>query len=76
MYRKALLICLAEKGLAAEQEIPLRVRFHEKPVGDFSPDILVEKRVIVEVKATRCLLPEHEAQLLNYLKRPGFKLVC
>jgi GxxExxY protein len=71
VYQNALLISLAERGLTAVQEMPLKIQFHGKPVGDFYSDITVEKRVIIEVKAVRCLLSEHEAQLLNYLKATG-----
>ncbi|HXF06397.1 MAG TPA: GxxExxY protein [Blastocatellia bacterium] len=74
LYEKALLIALAEKGLTAQAQVPLRVQFRNRVVGEFYADILVEGRVIVELKAAKALTGEHEAQLLNYLKATGMKV--
>jgi GxxExxY protein len=71
VYQKALLIALREKGLRAEGEVPLTVRFRAQPVGEFSADILVEGKVVVELKAVKALAPEHSAQVINYLKATG-----
>lgn len=68
VYEKALLIALKEKGLKAEPQVPLAVKFRGKSVGDFFADILVEDAVILELKAVSKLSPEHSAQLINYLK--------
>ena len=54
--------------------VPLEVTFRGEVVGEFQPDILVEGKVIVEIKAVRSLAPEHEAQLINYLKATGVKV--
>lgn len=74
MYQKALHLALAEKGLRTESQVPLEVTFRGEVVGEFQPDILVEGKVIVEIKAVRSLAPEHEAQLINYLKATGVKV--
>ena len=58
-------------GLRAVQEAPIEVTYKDAVVGSYFADILVESSVICEVKATRSLLPEHEAQLLHYLKATG-----
>jgi GxxExxY protein len=50
------------------------VLFRGKVVGDFFADILVENKVIVELKAVKALSPEHEAQIINYLKATGIKV--
>ena len=71
VYEKALVIALREKGLKAEAHVPQRVAFHGQIVGNFYADILVENAVILELKAVRALLPEHQAQILNYLKATG-----
>jgi len=71
VYEKALLIVLKEKGLKAENQAPLSVKFRGKSVGDFFADILVEGAVILELKAVSKLSPEHSAQLINYLKATG-----
>ncbi|MFH1731377.1 MAG: GxxExxY protein [Planctomycetota bacterium] len=68
---KALLIALRDKGLKAEAQVPLVVKFRNKAVGEFFADIVVADAVLLELKATRNIAPEHEAQLLNYLEASG-----
>jgi GxxExxY protein len=68
VYENALVIELRKLGLQAEQQVPIKVIFSGEVVGDYFCDVLVEDQVIVEIKASRSSLPEHEAQLLNYLK--------
>ncbi len=74
VYEKALLIALAEPGLKAQAQAPLKVRFHGHIMGEFCADILVENRVILELKAAKSLTNEHEAQLINYLKATGVRV--
>ncbi|NCO33622.1 MAG: GxxExxY protein [Armatimonadetes bacterium] len=71
VYEKALLIALQQKGLSVGAQVPLKVTFRGHVVGDFFADVLVEDKVIVELKAVRELLPEHQAQVINYLKATG-----
>ena len=68
VYENALLIELEKRGIKAQAQYPITVFFDDKPVGEYFADILVEGVVIIEIKAARSILPEHEAQLLNYLK--------
>jgi GxxExxY protein len=44
------------------------VYYDEQIIGEYYADLLIDNKVIVEIKAAICLAPEHEAQLLNYLK--------
>jgi len=74
VYEKSLMIALHDKGLRAQCQVPLKVQFRGQIVGDFFADVLVEERVIVELKTTKALAPEHEAQLLNYLKATGTRV--
>jgi len=74
IYEKALLIALREKGLAAKAQCPLTVKFRGHVVGEFYADILLEDKVIVELKAVRALTPEHQAQLINYLNATGIEV--
>ena len=67
VYQNALLVELRARGIQAEKEIPIGVYYNNIQVGDFRVDILVECKVILEIKAVRELLPVHEAQLVNYL---------
>lgn len=68
VYENALLAELAKRHIAATAQWPIKVYYGEIPVGDYCADILVEGKVIVEVKAVKQLVQEHEAQLLNYLR--------
>lgn len=71
VYEKALLLALKQRGISAVNQHPLRVMFRNECVGDFYADIVVEGRVIVELKAVKALLPEHQAQIINYLNATG-----
>jgi GxxExxY protein len=74
IYKKALLIALHQHSLKTESEAPFKVWFRGSMVGLFFVDPVVEDLVVVEVKAVKALLPEHDAQLLNYLKASNFKV--
>ena len=68
VYEGAMLIALIESGLKTANQVPTPVWFRGRMVGDFKADILVERAVILELKAARALESAHEAQLLNYLR--------
>jgi GxxExxY protein len=74
IYKKSMLIALHQHGLKTQSEAPIKVWFRGSMVGLFYVDITVEDLVVVEVKAFKALLPEHDAQLLNYLKASNFKV--
>lgn len=74
VYENALLVELKERGLHAESQIPVRVFYKKKVVGEYIIDILVEKKVIVELKTVEKFDNVHEAQLLNYLKASGIQV--
>ena len=74
VYEKALIIVLQQKGLEAKAQFPLSVKFRGHIVGEYYADILIEDKVIVELKAVRALTPEHQAQLINYLKATGIEV--
>ena len=62
---------MRSRGLNAEKEIPIPVKYKNHIVGDFRADILVNNTIIIELKAVRELTPLHEAQLVNYLVATG-----
>lgn len=68
VYAKSLQIALTSLGLDSHLKIDVPVSFRGKNVGTFEADMLVEKCVLVELKAVRALDKAHEAQLLNYLR--------
>ena len=74
VYQQALLIALAQKGLRARSQAPISVMFRGQSVGDFYADVLVEDKVIVELKAVSALTPAHQAQVINYLKATGIEV--
>lgn len=74
VYQNALVKELRLRGHQAEPEMKIPVYYKEELVGDYFADILVEGRIILELKALSGLTKEHEAQLLNYLKATGHKL--
>src|SRR2546425_8827129 len=68
VYERSLEIALNSLGLRVFRQIEIPVWFRGKPVGDFTADMLVEDRVLLELKAARALDSSHQAQLLNYLR--------
>lgn len=74
VYERALVHELCSQGIRAQAQIAIPVRYKGALVGDYYADILVENRVVVEIKATRSHLPEHQAQLLNYLRATGLRI--
>ena len=74
VYQNALLVALSQKGIKVEARVPLLVRFRGEVVGEYFADLLVERKVIVELKAVKALAPEHQAQLINYLKATGIEV--
>ncbi len=75
VYENALAHELRKAGLHAIQQQGIEVHYDGIVVGDFAADIVVENRVIVELKATKSLEDVHLAQCLNYLKATGLP-VC
>ena len=68
VYQNALLIELKNTGLQVEKEKQIQVHYKNQVVGDYFADILVNKIIILEIKAVKSLNEVHQAQLLNYLK--------
>jgi len=74
VYENALTIELDRQGIAYKVQHPLIIHYKGSVVGEYIADLLVEDKVIVELKAVNKILPVHEAQLLNYLKATQIKL--
>lgn len=71
VYERSLLIELHHAGLEATPQVPLSVYYREECVGQFFADILVNRLVILELKAVESLCKAHEIQLVNYLTATG-----
>jgi len=68
VYENALAIELRRQGMVAEQQKRIEVFYNGQRVGDYYADVVVDGCVVLELKAAEALAPEHEAQLINYLK--------
>lgn len=75
VYENALAHEIRKTGLAVQQQYNFNVRYDGMVVGEFFADLLVEERVLVELKAVSALKDEHTAQALNYLRATG-KEIC
>lgn len=67
VYQKALAIELSQRNIPYDLEYPMNVYYKDEVVGEFRADMIVDHRVIVELKAVNSLTSAHEVQLVNYL---------
>jgi len=74
VYENALLMELKERGVKAKAQVPIKVNYKGYEVGEYYADMVVEEKVLLELKACDSLQKVHEAQLLNYLKATGYKI--
>jgi GxxExxY protein len=74
VYQSAMIVALRTTGLKTDGQVGLPVYFRGSVVGDYVADILVEDKLILELKAAEDLSSIHEAQLLNYLKATQIEL--
>ncbi len=71
VYKRALLREMERRKLAVAEEVPFKVSYKGDPVGTFYADIVVEKRVIVELKVAEGFTDAHLMQVVNYLRASG-----
>jgi len=75
VYEEALTILFQEKGFQYEQQKSLKIKFRgENLKKQFTADLIVDDKVIVELKAVAQMKNIDEAQLINYLKATGLKV--
>jgi GxxExxY protein len=74
VYQNALAHELRKAGLKADLKSPMGVRYDGVVVGEFWADMLVEDRIVVELKANQALVPANEVQLVNYLTATGMDI--
>jgi GxxExxY protein len=74
VYENSLKIELEESGINVKQQYPIKVYYKSKIVGEYRADLFINDCIIVELKAERIYNPNHEAQLLNYLKATKIKV--
>ncbi len=68
VYENALMIEFKKEGIPAVSQSAIKVFYEGEVIGEYFADILVDNKVIVEIKAAKRFAEENEAQLLNYLK--------
>lgn len=71
VYERALVSELALRGISAKVQVPYPVRYKGNYVGDYLADLVVEQKLLVELKCVDRFLNEHLAQCINYLKASG-----
>lgn len=74
VYENAMASELRRMGLQVEQQARIAVYYEGEIVGEYFANLLVENKVIVELKATRVISEDHEAQLLNYLRATPYEV--
>lgn len=74
VYHNSMILELVAGGLTIETEKPIAVYYGSNVVGTFSADLVVEDKIILELKAKEFLHPAHEAQLTNYLRATDIEL--
>jgi len=74
VYEKALYAALVDRGHEVRVQFPIAVMFRGICVGNFLADLLVDGKVIVELKTVKALSSEHKAQTINYLKATGVEV--
>lgn len=71
VYHRALGNALERSGSHVEREAALSVAFEGQVVGEFRADLIVDRQVLVEVKAAEHIVAPHEAQIINYVRASG-----
>jgi GxxExxY protein len=74
VYENALMLLLNREKIPARQQAPADVYFQDKVVGQYFADILVDNKLILELKTVDVIANIHKAQVLNYLRATGLKL--
>ena len=74
VYQRAMQVELQSRGVKVELEPKTQIQFKGIIVGDYAADLLVEGKIIVELKTDATYQSLHEAQLLNELRSTGIKL--
>lgn len=74
VYENAMMIELRREGIPAVPQSAIKVFYEGEVIGEYFADLLIDNKVIVEIKAAKSLAVENEAQLLNYLKATNIEV--
>jgi GxxExxY protein len=74
VYERALEIEFASKGIRFARQVSFPVSYKGKQIGNFVADMVIERCVILELKASKSITMNDKAQLINYLQASGFSV--
>jgi GxxExxY protein len=74
VYERALLKELVLRGMQVQSQAGFPVSYKGQCVGEYLADLVVEQRLVVEIKCVDCFANEHLAQCINYLRASGLKI--
>ncbi len=74
VYENSLMILFRREGIRSEQQYPIKVYFEGEVVGNYVADILIEDKIIIELKCVEKINNIHKAQALNYLNATRMRL--
>ena len=74
VYENAMMVLLRKERIQSEQQKEIFINYYGVNIGNYVADILVEEKIIVELKTVDKLTDIHSAQLINYLKATGLKV--
>ncbi|MCX6159692.1 MAG: GxxExxY protein [Ignavibacteriae bacterium] len=74
VYENSLCNELQKSNLSVIKQYPINVYYDDQVVGEYFADLLIDKKIIVEIKTAKSLCQENEYQLINYLKATGIEV--
>ncbi len=74
VYEAAMAIALEDAGLPFEKQVRIPVTFRGRSVGDYRADMVVDRSILLELKAVQQLVAAHDSQVLNYLRATQLEL--
>lgn len=74
VYENALMFELLNNNIEAKNQYPVKVNYKGNIIGDYIADILVEDKIILELKSIEKIIDIHKVQTMNYLKATGLRL--
>ena len=74
VYENALIFELRKRGFIVKQQVPIQVYYEGQIVGEYFADLLVQDKVILELKVVEQIIKAHEAQIVNYLKATNLEV--
>jgi GxxExxY protein len=74
IYEEGMAVELSTRGHKVERQVRISVNYKSRKIGEHVLDLVVDDRVILEIKAVSAIAPIHKEQALSYLKATGYQL--